>query len=210
MWAEDLEKELRILLVEVLFFLFVFFGGFEGLQKKMQAVRMQPNAVVSTAQKYGGSCCCSSRETYCSIYMPRSSFTSTEVPFFIFLLSCCCLTYCLCFTRFFCVGNLWESACKVPWWVLHQVKHWRTSNLSNHGIKALAYWLQISSLLLSGTHCDTSQLKHSKPGVLVEGWEIQLLDEIPSNWSGGIDMCSESPLKSTILFLIGVSFRFLV
>jgi Fe-S cluster biogenesis protein NfuA len=77
-WAEDLEKELRILLVEVLFFLFVFFGGFEGLQKKMQAVRMQPNAVVSTAQKYGGSCCCSSRETYCSIYMPRSSFTSTE------------------------------------------------------------------------------------------------------------------------------------
>ncbi|KAH9532711.1 hypothetical protein CY35_18G013100 [Sphagnum magellanicum] len=44
----------------------------------MQAVRMQPNAVVSTAQKYGGSCCCTSRETYCSVYMPRSSFTSTE------------------------------------------------------------------------------------------------------------------------------------
>ncbi len=118
--SEDLERELRILLVEVLFFLFVFFWRvFEGLRKKMQAVRMQPNAVVSTAQKYGGSCCCSSRETYCSMYMPRSSFTSTEVPFFIFLLSCCCcccccLTFCLCFTRFFCVGNSWESACKVP------------------------------------------------------------------------------------------------
>jgi hypothetical protein len=24
------------------------------------------------------------------------------------------LTFCLCFTRFFCVGNSWESACKVP------------------------------------------------------------------------------------------------